>query len=197
VWDVDANLLAILVGAGSLVVAVCALAVSAVALRRSGRSLVSVERFVAEARAQQRSERDLWSRPRAAKVTLIGERLGVATSIVEDAGLLTFVLKNEGDAPASQVRVGVTYPTGAAVRPVPQGDLQPGAELTCEFPIDHARFGDGDSRVFMLDVSYRDRTSLVDRLMPVHLVMRWGAAELQYFLGPVDHTVRTEEASMA
>ncbi|HEV2528788.1 MAG TPA: hypothetical protein VGT61_10105 [Thermomicrobiales bacterium] len=190
----DESLVGIVVGSASMLVALAALAVSVVAIQRSGRSVLDVQRFVAEARAQQRTERDLWSQPRSAKVTLIGERLGVATSIVEDAGLLTFVLRNDGDAPASQVRVGVTYPTGAEVRPTAKGDLPPGAELTCEFPIDHARFGDGDSRVFMLDVSYRDRTGLIDRLMPVHLVMKWGAAELQYFLGPVDQTVQTEDA---
>jgi hypothetical protein len=190
----DESLLGTVVGGASMVVALLALAVSVVAIRRSGRSVLDVQRFVAETRAAQRTERDLWAQPRAARVSLIGERLGVATSTVEDAGSLTFVLRNEGDAPASQVRVGVTYPTGAAVRPKPQGDLPPGAELTLEFPIDHARFGEGDSRVFMLDVSYRDRQGLIDRLMPVHLVMSWGAAELQYFLGPVDQTVRTEEA---
>ncbi len=189
----DESLIGIVVGGASMLVALAALMVSVVAIRRSGRSILDVQRFVAETRAHQRTERDLWAQPRSAKVTLIGERLGVATSIVEDAGLLTFVLRNDGDAPASQVRVGVTYPTGAAVRPEPRGDLPPGAELTCEVPIDHARFGEGESRVFMLDVSYRDRSGLIDRLMPVHLVMQWGAAELQYFLGPVDQTIRTEE----
>lgn len=189
----DADLVSTVIAASSMLIAVIALVGSVVAIRRSGRSIVTVERFVDESRRQAATQRDLWSQPRAARVMLLGDRLGVATSMVEDSGALTLVLRNDGDAPASHVRVGMTYPTGASVRPRAQGDLQPGGELSCEFPLDHARFGEGDSRVFMVDVSYRDRNGSIDRLMPVHLIMSWGADELRYFLGPVDHTIQQVE----
>lgn len=192
----DANVISTIIAGGSLVVALVALVIGVVAIRRSGRSLVTVERFIDDSRQQQRVQQDLWAQPRAARVMLLGDRLGVATSTVSDTGALTLVLRNDGDAPASGIRVGMTYPTGATVKPTPQGDLAPGSEITCEFPLDHARFGDGDSRVFMVDVRYRDRNGLVDRLMPVHLVMAWGAEELRYFLGPVDHTVQNVETVM-
>lgn len=191
----DTDLVSTAIAGSSLLIAILALVVSVVAIRRSGRSILTVERFVDESRRQARVQRDLWAQPRAARVLLIGDRLGVATSTIDDAGVLTVVLRNDGNAPASHVRVGVTYPTGASVKPQVQGDLQPGGELTCEFPLDHARFGEGDSRVFMVDVSYRDRNGLIDRLMPVHLIMAWGSDELRYFLGPVDHTVQQVESA--
>ena len=191
----DNDLIGTAIAGASMLVAIIALVGSAVAIRRSGRSLLAVERYVDESRRQATTQRDLWAEPRAARVMLLGDRLGVATSIVDDTGALTLVLRNDGDAPASHLKVGVTYPTGASVRPRAQGDLQPGSELSCEFPLDHARFGEGDSRVFMVDVSYQDRNGLIDRLMPVHLIMSWGSDELRYFLGPVDHTIQQVESA--
>ena len=191
----DSDLISTAIAGVSLLVAIIALGGSLFAIRRSGRSIVTVERFVDESRRQARIQRDLWAQPRAARVMLIGDRLGVATSTIDDAGVLTVVLRNDGNAPAGEVRVGVTYPTGASIKPRGQGDLAPGRELTCEFPLDHARFGEGDSRVFMVDVSYRDRTGLIGRLMPVNLIMAWGAEELRYFLGPVDHTIQQVDSA--
>jgi uncharacterized repeat protein (TIGR01451 family) len=191
----DSDLVGTAIAGVSLLVAILALGASLFALRRSDRSIVTVERFVDESRRQARIQRDLWAQPRAARIMLIGDQLSVATSTIDDTGMLTVVLRNDGNAPASHVRVGVTYPTGAFVKPQVQGDLAPGGELTCEFPLDHARFGEGDSRVFMVDVSYRDRNGLIDRLMPVHLIMAWGADELRYFLGPVDHTIQQVESA--
>ncbi len=189
----DADLVSTVIAAFSMLIAVIALVGSVVAIRRSDRSIVTVERFVEESRRQTATQSDLWSHPRAARVMLLGDRLGVVTSTVDDTGALTLVLRNDGDAPASHVKVGMTYPTGAAVRPRARGDLQPGSEVSCEFPLDHARFGEGDSRVFMVDVSYQDRNGLIDRLMPVHLIMSWGSDELRYFLGPIDHTIQQVE----
>lgn len=191
----DADLVSTVIAASSMLIAVIALVGSVVAIRRSDRSIVTVERFVDESRRQTATQRDLWSQPQAARVMLLGDRLGVATSIVDDTGALTLVLRNDGDAPASHVKVGMTYPTGASVRPKAQGDLRPGSGVSCEFPLDHAQFGEGDSRVFMVDVSYQDRNGLIDRLMPVHLIMSWGSDELRYFLGPVDHTVQQVESA--